>query len=108
MGLFALPMPWLARRPGRNRLRLLVLALPSGTLTAGFIKARIAPHAALLMGIYVTAASASLAEGGRDVTGSFFMPCRGLVGVPRLMLAGTPLLLPAAPKAETMADASPQ
>lgn len=86
MGLFALPSPWLARRFGRDRVLLLALALLAvstlgrafapnvvtllattagvgigitlaGTLMAGFIKARFAAHAALLMGIYATSLS---------------------------------------------------
>ncbi|GAA2891005.1 CP family cyanate transporter-like MFS transporter [Aminobacter niigataensis] len=87
MGIFALPAPWLARRYGRDAVLLLALALLAGStlgrafatsifallattvgvgigialagaLIAGFIKARFANRAALLMGIY--AASLSL------------------------------------------------
>ena len=75
---------------------------------AGFIKALFAAYAAPPIGIYVIAASASLVERGPRRIGSFFLPYYSLIRVPTLMLAGMALLLPAAPKAETMVDASPQ
>jgi MFS transporter, CP family, cyanate transporter len=87
MGVFALPAPWLARRLGRDLVLLFALALlaaatvgrafsfdlftlltatagvgigiaVAGALIAGFIKARFAGRAALLMGVYGTALSA--------------------------------------------------
>ncbi|WP_218823289.1 CynX/NimT family MFS transporter [Inquilinus limosus] len=86
MGLFALPTPWLARRFGRDPVLLMALALlcfatfarsfatstagllaataavgigiaVAGALIAGFIKARFAARAAMMMGIYATALS---------------------------------------------------
>lgn len=86
MGILALPTPWLARRFGRDPVLLLALLLLclstmarsfasntlallvstagvgagiaiSGTLIAGFIKARFSTRAAMLMGIYATALS---------------------------------------------------
>src|SRR6202012_1979038 len=86
MGLLALPTPWLARRVGRDRVILFALALltismtvrafepdtlvlmlatagvgagiaVTGALIAGFIKARFAASAALIMGVYATALS---------------------------------------------------
>ena len=86
MGLFALPTPWLARRYGRDPILLLALVLLAGStlsralaantgellastagvgvgiaiagaLMAGFIKARFASKAAVMMGLYATALS---------------------------------------------------
>jgi CP family cyanate transporter-like MFS transporter len=84
MGLMALPTPWLARRFGRDRVKLMALAVlfaatglrafagsigilflttvgigagiaVAGTLLAGFVKASYPKQAALMMSIYATA-----------------------------------------------------
>ncbi|MGI4953384.1 MAG: MFS transporter [Janthinobacterium lividum] len=124
MGLLALPTPWLARRFGRDRVMLAALGLLlmsvagrtfstgtvallamtvgvgagiaiTGALIAGFIKARFASKAAVVMGVYATALSlgstmsaavtgpvaVASTEGWRLATGMWsILPLLGIAG----------------------------
>ena len=116
MGLLALPTPWLARRFGRDRVILTALSLLTaamiwralaqsasvlmlttfgvgmgiavvGTLLSGFVKARFASRAAIIMGIYSTALAI-----GSAASAVVTAPISQLSGSWRLALGGWAIL----------------